>query len=238
MNFRNSILVTLLCAAPLLAAEDEADTGPWAGKASLGYLATSGNTDNSNLNSAFAIGYTAANWAHLFEASAVHATEDSDTTAEAYSAGWKSERRLSASNFLYGRLTWRKDLFSGYDQQFAQTVGYGRHLIASERHSLNGEVGVGARQSDLADATTESETIFTAGLYYKWQLSETATFSQDLLAESGSANTYLESKTALSARLLGDLALVVSYTIKNNSDVPLGTEKTDTFTALSLEYSF
>ena len=63
-------------------------------------------------------------------------------------------------------------------------------------------------------------------------------FTQDLLAESGSENTYLESKTALSAKLVGNLALVASYTIKNNSDVPLGTEKTDTYTALSLEYGF
>jgi putative salt-induced outer membrane protein len=44
--------------------------------------------------------------------------------------------------------------------------------------------------------------------------------------------------TAISAKLLGDLALVASYTIKHNSDVPLLTEKTDTYTALSLEYAF
>ena len=69
-------------------------------------------------------------------------------------------------------------------------------------------------------------------------LSDTATFTQDLLLESGSENTYLESKTALSARLVGTLALVASYTIKSNSDVPLGTEKTDTLTALVLEYAF
>jgi hypothetical protein len=31
---------------------------------------------------------------------------------------------------------------------------------------------------------------------------------------------------------------VLSYVIKNNSDVPAGIEKTDRFTALSLEYGF
>jgi putative salt-induced outer membrane protein len=238
MLLKNAVFFALLITTPLLAAEEETPPGPWAGKASLGYLATSGNTDNSNLNTAFEVGYAAGSWAHVLDAAAVHATENSATTAEAYAVGWKSERNLSETNFLYGRLNWRKDLFSGYDQQFAQTVGYGRHLIDNERHSLNGEVGVGARQSDLADGSSENETIFTAGLYYKWQLSETATFTQDLLAESGSKNTYLQSKTALAARLVGDLALVVSYTVKNNSEVPAGTEKTDTFTALSLEYTF
>jgi putative salt-induced outer membrane protein len=42
----------------------------------------------------------------------------------------------------------------------------------------------------------------------------------------------------VSAKLLGDLALVASYTIKHNSDVSALTEKTDTYTALSLEYAF
>jgi putative salt-induced outer membrane protein len=238
MQLNITLLVTVLIAVPVVAAEEEAPASPWAGKASLGYLATSGNTDNSNLNTAIEIGYTAGSWVHVFDASAIFATEDNDTTAEAYAVGWKSERALSEVNFLYGRLDWRKDRFSGYDQQFAQTVGYGRHLIDSARHSLNGEIGIGARQSDLADGTEESETILTGGLYYKWTLSDTAMFTQDLSVESGSVNTYLESKTALAARVVGNLALVASYTIKSNSEVPAGTEKTDTFTALSLEYAF
>jgi putative salt-induced outer membrane protein len=233
-----AIIALLIIAAPVIAAEQEAPVSPWAGKARLGYLATSGNTDNSNLNTAFEIGYSAGSWVHAFDAAAIFATEDSATTAEAYAVGWKSERALSEVNFLYGRLDWRKDRFSGYDQQFAQTVGYGRHLIDTERHRLNGEIGFGARQSDLADGTEESETILTGGLYYKWILSETATFTQDLAVESGSTNTYMESKTALSARLVRNLALVASYTVKSNSEVPVGTEKTDTFTALSLEYAF
>lgn len=238
-----------LFVAPIAAAQEEAPASPWAGKASLGYLATSGNTENANLNTAFEVGYTAGQWTHIFDATAINATEDDNTTAEAYTAGWKSERKLSDADFLYGRLNWRKDLFSGYDTQFSQTIGYGRRLIDKERHSLNGELGVGARQSDVIDVVdalgvvivpgfTESETIFTGGLYYTWTLSDTAAFTQDLLAESGSENTYFESKTALSAKLVGNLALVASYTIKNNSDVPLGTEKTDTYTALSLEYGF
>ena len=44
--------------------------------------------------------------------------------------------------------------------------------------------------------------------------------------------------TAIKATLIGDLALVASYTIKNNSEVPAGTEETDTYSALSLEYAF
>ena len=235
------VVATIIVAAPVLAHEEEEDTGPvspWSGNVRLGYLGTSGNTETTNMSGAFNIEYALEKWTHKFDAAAIQASEDKDTTAEAYIAGWKSERALAEVNFVYGRLDWRKDRFSGYDKQFSQTVGYGHKLIDNEKHSLNGELGFGARQSDLADGSSTSESILTGGLYYKWAFSETAEFTQDLLIEAGDENTYTMAKSALTATLVGDLALVVSYTIKNNSDVPLGLEKTDTFTALSLEYGF
>lgn len=233
------ILIAVLAVAPpsLLAAEAE-ENSPWAGKASLGYLATSGNTENSTLNSGFEIGYTSGQWAHLLTAAAITASENEVSTAEAYDLGWKSERKIGDHDFLFGRLQWRKDNFGAYDTQFAQTLGYGRRLIDNDKHKLNAELGAGARQSELQLGAKENETIFTAGGYYKWLFSETAEFRQDLTTEIGNENTHSESVTALSARLLGDLSLVASYTIRHNSDVPPLTEKSDRYTALSLEYSF
>jgi putative salt-induced outer membrane protein len=234
------ILIAVLAIAPLsLLAEEAEEQSPWAGKATLGYLATSGNTENSTLNTGFEVGYTSGQWAHLLEAAAISASEDEATTAEAYNLGWKSERKISDQDFLFGRLQWRKDNFGAFDTQFSQTLGYGRRLVDNDKHKLNLELGVGARQSELQLlGSKENETIFTAGGYYKWQFSETAEFRQDLTVEAGGENTYTQSVTAISAKLLGELALVASYTIKNNSDVPPLTEKTDTYTALSLEYLF
>lgn len=240
MKLRSVYIVGLLVfAAPSLAAEEEAEeASPWSGSVKLGYLATSGNTDSSSLNSGFQITYSLELWQHEATAAAIHSTESNATTAEAYDFGWKSARNLTEHDFLFGRLNWRKDRFSSYDQQFSQAVGYGRRLIDSEAHKLNAEIGLGARQSDFIDGTDESESIVSGRLTYNWLMSETSTFGQTIAVESGSSNTYVESVTQLKARLIGGLALVASYTVKNNSDVLPGTEKTDTFTALSLEYAF
>ncbi|MBT8084937.1 MAG: DUF481 domain-containing protein [Woeseia sp.] len=215
-----------------------AEEGPWAGSAALGYLATSGNTDSASLNAQFEVSYTQDKWTHLLDATAIKSEEGGQSTAEAYKLGWKSEYSISEFNYLFGRVVWRKDLFSGYDQQVSETLGYGRRLIETEKHHLSAEAGLGARQSTLRDGTKENDTILRAGALYRWQLSDTSQFVQELAIESGSSNTYLESITALRTRLLNDLALVASYTVKNNSDVPVGTEKTDTFSALSIEYAF
>jgi putative salt-induced outer membrane protein len=214
------------------------ETGPWFGHVKFGYLATSGNTENSNMNSSFQLGYTAGKWVHTFDTFAINASENEATTAESYELGWKSERNLSDVDFLFGRLNWRKDRFSGYPEQFSQSVGYGRRLIDKAPHTLNAEIGIGARQAERIDGVQENDGILRAGLDYKWQFSETAAFTQDFVVEAGQNNTYLESISAITARLIGDLALVASYTIKNNSDVLPGTESTDTYSAVALEYAF
>jgi putative salt-induced outer membrane protein len=235
----NSLLVLLVLFAPVVVlAQAEEATGPWFGNVKFGYLATSGNTDNSNLNTSFQVGYETGKWVHTFDAFAINATEDNTTTAESYELGWKSERSLSEKDFLFGRLNWRNDRFSGYAEQFSQSVGYGRRLIDAAPHTLNAEIGAGARQSERTDGLKENDLIVRGGLDYKWQFSETAAFTQDFVVEAGEDNTYFESITAVTARLVGDLALVASYTIKNNSVVPAGTENTDTYTAVSLEYTF
>jgi putative salt-induced outer membrane protein len=231
------LLLGLTVSMVAVAQEEEAE-GPWDGKATLGYLATSGNTENSNLNTAIEVGYTVNSWTHRATAKAINATENAVTTAEAYDVGWKSEWNINEHDYLFGRLSWRKDRFSGYDQQLSETIGYGRRLIDRGAHRLNAEIGAGARQSDLSDGTSEEETVARAGLDYRWQISDNAEFRQDFVVESGSQNTYLESVTALSAKVVGNVALVASYTIKNNSEVPAATENTDTYTALSLEYTF
>lgn len=234
------VLGLLALSAPLLAQEEEGseEEGPWSGNVKLGYLATSGNTEAQSMNAGFEVNYTLELWEHQAKGAAINSTESDVTTAEAYDLGWKSARNLTEHDFLFGRLDWRKDRFASIVEQFSQSVGYGRRLIDGEKHKLNGEVGIGARQSDLADGSTESDTIFTGRLQYNWQISDNASFGQGLLVESGDSNTFTESVTELRASLVGSLALVASYTVRHNSDVLPGTESTDTRTAISLEYGF
>jgi len=47
--------------------------GPWSGKAALGYLATSGNSESASLNTQFELGYASGKWEHLADATAINA---------------------------------------------------------------------------------------------------------------------------------------------------------------------
>ena len=230
-----TLLVSGVVFAQAPAAEEES---PWSGAASFGYLSTSGNTDTTSYNTKFGVDYASGDWKHSLSASANGSEESNVSKAEAYQVGWESNYNFTEHDFIFGTVDWRKDRFSGVDQQTSEAIGYGRRLIDSPKHKLNAGLGVGHRQADLADGTSESGVIGRGNIDYKWIFSETAGFDQNIVVESGADNTYIESVSAVRARLIGDFALVLSYTIKQNSDVPVGSEKTDKLTAISIEYAF
>ena len=233
MRFASAMLLVLFAATA--AAQQQAGLS---GKVALGYLATSGNSDSENLNLNFSGDYYAEVWHHNLTGRAIRGSTEGVDTAESYGLSWQSDRELGEKNYLFGRVAWDRDEFSGFPEQIREVVGFGRHFISNDRHVLNGEVGAGFRQAELLDGTSEDETILRLSGDYTLQISETSEFKQTLAVESGDTNTYTETVTSLSADVWTNLAVVLSYTVKRNSDVPVGFEKKDTFTAVSLEYSF
>ena len=221
-------------ASPAMAQDEEG----FSGRAALGYLSTTGNTETESMNVNFEMGWNYEPWAHRFSGLAVRSSTSDVTTAEAYGLNWKTDYAINETSYWYGLVAWNKDEFSAYEQQIREALGYGRRFIDTERHELSGEVGLGMRQADLRDGTEQDKAILRLSGEYTWLISETSRFNQTLAIEDGSDNTYLEATSSLSADIMESLAIVVSYTIRSNSDVLPGTEETDTFTSVSIEYAF
>jgi len=236
-----------VCAVALLALANSAlaqapaapPPDPFIGNVSLGYLATSGNTESKNANASFEVTWDLDGpWTHDWTALAINARTDGIVTSESYTAGYKAQRAFSETGYLFFSGDWRRDRFSGYDDQASEAIGYGRKLLDTDRHTLELEGGGGAKQSVLTTGEELDEAIVRGALDYVLHISETSEFNQKLLLEQGDDNRYTESTSALKARIVGNIALVFSIVIKSNSDVPVGIENTDRFTSLSLEYAF
>lgn len=244
MFSKSSLVIALLFLCSLAFAQGEnpaaaaAPESPWSGSVSLGFLSTSGNTDTTTYKTAFEVAYERNKWKHTLDGGSNGAEDTGVSTAESYQLGWKSDYNFTERDYLYGLINWNKDRFSGVVEQTSPSVGYGRRVIDNPSHTLNLEIGAGYRDAERSDGTTDSGGIVRGGLDYTWLWSETSGFDQDLNIESGSNNTYIESVSAIRARLVGDLNLVLSYTIKHNTDVPAGSEETDTLSAVSIEYAF
>lgn len=210
------------------------------GKAELGVLQTSGNSDSQSINASLALQHEVGRWENQFTASAFSAEEDSEQNAERYASTFKTSFDFSEFNYVFANLSYEKDLFGGVRERTTETLGYGRRLLKTDRHALNLELGAGARQqeSQKPESLRESDAIFRGAILYTLELSETAKFEQKLLTESGDENTYTESVSGLKLTIIGPTFAAITYTVKNNSTVPDGREETDTYLSVSLSYEF
>jgi|SRR5690606_22514999 len=233
-----ALSILALCSLGAAAQDASSVSEPFSGKAALGYIATSGNTDSTSANASLSLRYSRSSWRHGFDLSGVSASTDDTATAEAYLLKYEARRSFGEHNYLFTALDYKRDRFSGYAEQVSETVGYGRRFIDRERHALDAGIGFGARQSELRDGTEDDDAIVRGSVDYLWTLSDTTELEQALVVESGATNTMTEARSSVRARIVGDIALVVSYRIKMNSSVPEGAANTDRFTTIALEYAF
>jgi putative salt-induced outer membrane protein len=222
------------------AAAEQAQKNPsgFSASVSLGYLGHTGNTDSRSLNFKGVVGYADGPWRHALTLRAVGASNSGDTTDEEYEVGEQSNYFFTPQDYVFGALDWDKDRFSGYNQRTTEVAGYGRRLLNSKTMTLDAQIGLGARQSNLSDGTHQNSAVAQAGIDYVWNITDNSSFTQNLSAQTGADNTLLESITALKATIMDPLALSLSYTVEHNTSVPADRVKTDTTTVISLEYSF
>lgn len=233
-------------ATAALADEAPIATGPWSGTAGAGYLATSGNSDSSSGNVKLGLAYDADKWHDTFGATATLASQDNQDTAEAYTANAESRYDFATRYYGFGSANWIHDRFSGYVNQLYEAAGLGWHAILPPAHRLDLEAGPGFRQARLRDnpdtpdneGQSQNEMIGIARATYEWALSENATFLEKASVVYGSDNTLYESISSLKAGLVGNVSLVLGYTVRHNTDVEPGFDKTDTTTTITLEYAF
>jgi len=231
-----------VCLLPIsVVAHEEKGAPPpegWSGSVGAGYVAVRGNTETTTANFKGEVMYDRDRWHHSALATALGASQDGETSAEAYKGLVKTKYDMTETIYVFGLAEYNKDRFSSYDHQIFEVGGIGWRVFQTATQELNLEAGLGATQSELQDGTSNNEVVVRLGADYHWHISEHAVFSERLASTMGSENTYIESLTELKAGIIGNLALVLGYLVKHNTDVLPGTDKTDTQTSISLEYKF
>lgn len=210
----------------------------WSGSVAAGYVAVRGNSETTTANFKGEVMYDKGRWHHSALGTALGASQDGETSSEAYKAQLKTRFDLTEIVYAFALGEYNKDRFSSYDHQIFEVGGIGWRVFHTNSQELNLEAGAGATQSQLEDGTDDNEIVARAGANYHWHISENAVFSETLASTMGSNNTYIESLTELKAGIIGNLALALGYLVKHNTDVLPGTDKTDSQTSVSLEYKF
>ncbi|MEE2764415.1 MAG: DUF481 domain-containing protein [Pseudomonadota bacterium] len=244
MQLRNAVAVALIGVSPLAQASGEDDKV--GAEFELGVLVTSGNTEETNFNSRFAITQESRRWRNTGELSARHTEAEDETTAEQYQAEGETNYKLDERQYWFLRGAWEDDRFSGYAFESSVTTGYGNRLWESgEKSFWSVSTGLGYRynrfdEPDENGDEAEDSVIARFATQLDYAISDRALFRQKLSTEVGleDNNTISESETALQANVVGNLSMKTAFRVKHVSDPPEGKERTDTETALTLLYTF
>ncbi|WP_196138244.1 YdiY family protein [Aliikangiella sp. G2MR2-5] len=229
----------------------------WEGSVEFGYVAVSGNQETDSLNGRFALSYEVEKWRHGgFVATQSSSTDDKindiQTEARKLVAQLKSQYKYSDNAYAFGIYDFDDTKDSGFDYQSSIAFGAGYSFLNSEEHTLEAELGLGIRETKntfVADnpdtveneevpSVTSSEQIARLAGLYKWNISENSNFEQTISAEIGEDNDVYKSYSAISANIIENLALKISYTAKYQSEVPEGNEDLETVSSFTVVYSF
>ena len=240
-------ILLLSMVATVVNAEDakKAKTSPWTIEAELGYVNTTGNTETTSTKGVFDAVYEVEKWRHKLHAEAFGQETQDDVTgesvvsAERYQLLGKSDYKFTERDYGFALADLKKDRFSGFEYEHVFALGYGRKVTKHEDMELDVEIGPGLRVYKVDNAPeSEDEAVLRLSADYWWQFTESAKFTQKLKTDIGEEFTASESITGLSAAINSTLALKLTYTVRHKSKVPVGTEKTDTETAVTLVYNF
>ncbi len=222
---------------PLFAAEESAPKG-MSGSAEFGMVLTAGNSDSATLNGKFGLTNDTSQWLHTASLDMIRAESENVKTAERYVLKAKSNYKLQQDQFLFVGMNHDVDKFSGYDYQTALTAGYGRKLYDTDEYQLSIEIGPGYRFSQLKNGGDENEGILHLGATSKYIINKGSSVDGTLVVDTGSDQTVTALALGYVNSLSSSLALKIGYNLKQSSVVPVGTNKSDTITSVSLIYSF
>ncbi|WP_068547238.1 YdiY family protein [Thalassotalea crassostreae] len=245
MNNNLKLIAVAIAMSPALAFAEEAPAEEepklWSGDVDLGYVNLSGNTNETTTSGQIHVVRENAPWKFVAHFETIYSEAEDVKTAEKYDAYTRLEYNYSDNKYVFGRLSYSIDKFSGFDDQYTATAGLGWNLYKEETLDWDVEAGLGYRVANVEDpliAEDEEESIFRLSTLLKWKFSETAEFVQLLSTEMGADNTISVSESAIKVQVIGAVSFKLAYLVKYTEEVPVGIEHSDKTTLASINYSF
>lgn len=211
----------------------------WDGKISASGALSSGNSENAAVGVAIDAARTAGAWKHNFKGYFDLGESSGATNQKRWGASYKLDYNFGEHTYAYGRVSYDEDQFSGFDYRLFGGAGLGHYLFKGKPFSWKIEGGPGYRYSPIdISREVESELAVYAATEIDWLIREDLKFDQDVNVTWTSPTTTIQSVTALTTKLWGDLSTGLSFEYRYETDPPLGRENTDTIAKASLIYGF
>lgn len=230
------IMAGLICGTLAAGAASAAD---WTGKGTMGGVLARGNTETETVNANLDLATEIERWTHKMGASLLHTVNNDVTSADRWEVRGETNYKLTDRSYLFGTVRYEDDRFTDFSYQATLAGGYGYKFIASDKTKLEGQLGLGYRQTELrVTGESQDDAILRGAVNFEHKLTGTTLVYDRFLVEAGDNNTYLQNALGIEVKINETFALGLDYQIRNNSDVLPGTEETDQVITANLVFGF
>lgn len=240
MKFVRAASLLALASVPSLPAMAQTEDR-WTGEGAFNAGVTSGNTETTDLGVALKVKHEGDQWKQAAEFAGDYGkTDDVESKNRLFAAG-QIDRTFNEQWAGYGRLTWERDEFSGFENRYFAGLGLAFKAIDSDAMKWTLEGGPGYKVDEIREtlttpAATEETIGARLGSKFSNKLNDAVTFSNDSEVVYAQTSTQLINVTALTATLWDNLSARFSFDVRHDTDPLPGFEATDTATKVSLVY--
>lgn len=206
-----AILVAMSLPARPVGAQ-EVELG-WSGNADFGLTLTRGNSETTNLSLGTSVQrrLTAQKWS--LNGALVRATTDGEETANRGDLRLQYDYFPNERFFLFARAAGGFNRPAGIDLRLSPGGGVGYELLASQRATLNVEIGGTWIRDEFLDGSVQDDLFLSLSQALTWSVSETTDVEESFLFEPNSAELedyHLTAAIAVSTMITGALGLKVT----------------------------
>lgn len=225
--------------------DEVAAKSPWDGSnASFGFTWNTGNTNNKTINGSFNLIFKKDRWSNTANLGVQWQASNGVTSKDKYTLVNQTNYSFnkSLSSFVFGNLNYTMDHFSAYNYVVVAAAGYGRNIIKTPTFLFSAQAGPGLRHNKVReDGNINNNFVVTTQANMTWNITKAGTITETARYDWGQPYDYFQTVTAFTNKIIGNLAMQLSFELDYYSSIPpmsSNTKKTDTTTALSLVYNF
>ena len=208
----------------------------WSGSGQLGAAVSTGNSKTKSFTAGIALERDGIQWRHRADALVDIVDNDGGTDQQRILGGYQLDYKFSERLYAWGRFEYERNREAGIKRRFAESAGIGWRAVDSSHLKWDLEAGPALRQTRFIDYD-ENEFAGRGASRLLWNLSDTTVFTNDTAIFFSGASS-INNTTALTTKLFGALSARASFNLAWEEEPPVGLEKLDTTTRVTLVYDF
>lgn len=209
--------------------------------ADFGFVSATGNTRLATLNFNEKVTHTVRSWVLTQTAGYVYGKTNGVASANQLRTSLRGDHAFLKGVAVFAGASYERNTFAGFDRRTDEFLGLAWKALAAARDTLSIDAGGVLTQESLVDGTDRNYPAGRLAGAFKHSFGGASYFTQlaEYLPNFQSSGEYrLNAESSLVAPVSSHLGVKVAYTVRFDSEPPLGFGKTDRVLTTGLQITY